>query len=227
MEILWFILTEKMIILPQIFWISFTHMIIVFYFQKAAFLPLNNEPSLLNFIASIDEYALFLPPELEDTMFSMLSRLDRCLESKTSDAPMLAYGYIIQLFHLINHHATAFESKTQMLPENIVKIKQYVDENYLTLNSITEIAKHFFYSREHISRLFKECYNTNLADYVNTLKIRHSKQMLEQGATVTDACYQSGFRNMSTFTTIFRNHVFMNPSSYRKEIQHHRKTSND
>lgn len=190
----------------------------VFYFQKSAFLPLSPDSSLLNFIDQTDCYCLFLPAELEETMLSLLARLDRSLSSKEPDASMLAYSYIIQLFHLINHHATASEITTHMLPDNIVKIKQYIDENYLTINSVAEIAEHFFYSREHVSRLFKECYGTNLADYLNTLKVRHSKRMLEQGSSVTDACYQSGFRNMSTFATTFRDQVFMNPSSYRKKM---------
>lgn len=195
----------------------------VFYFQKTAFLSLINDASLLNFIDQSDSYCLFLPAELEDTMLGILARLDRCLTTKESDTAILAYSYIIQLFHLINHHATDSDTTTHELPENIVKIKQYVEENYLTLNNITEIAEHFFYSREHVSRLFKECYNTNLSDYLSTLKVRHSKQLLEQGASVTDACYKSGFRNMSTFASIFRDQVFMNPSSYRKEMQRQHK----
>lgn len=190
----------------------------VFYFQESAFLPICNDLSLLHFIEKSESCCLSLPVELEGTMFNQLSRLDRCLAGKDPDTPMLAYSYIIQLFHLFNHHAVAFKAAAQELPDIIIKIKQYVDENYLTLNNISEIASYFFYSREHISRLFKECFNTNLSDYLTTLKIRHSKQMLEQGASVTDACYQSGFRNMTTFATAFRSQVFMNPSEYRREV---------
>ena len=190
----------------------------VFYFQESAFLTLCNDSSLLNFIDNAQIYCLSLPVELEGTMFNLLSRLDRSLSGNESDTPLLAYSYIIQLFHLFNHHASPSSAATQALPENIIKIKQYVDENYLTLNSISDIANHFFYSREHVSRTFKECFNTNLSDYLTTLKICHSKQMLEQGASVTEACYQSGFRNMTTFTSAFRSQVFMNPSAYRKQM---------
>lgn len=197
----------------------------VFYFQKDAFQPLNNTPSLLDFYDQPNRFCLFLPVEFENAMFSLLSNLDRCMESQSPDGLILAYSYIIQLFYLINQHATATEPETHMLPEVIVKVKQYVDENFLNLNNITEIADAFFYSREHVSRLFKECYNTNLSDYINTLKIRHSKQLLEAGSSVTDACYQSGFRNMSTFTTIFRKQVYMTPSQYRKEFQFPHKLS--
>lgn len=195
----------------------------VFYFHESAFSPLGNDSSLLDFFVHTDSSCcLHLPTELMAQLLGGLAKLDSCLSVMDPGTPMLAYSHIIQLFYLLNHHATVSKNATQPLPKSIVKIKQYVDENYLTLANTSEIAEHFFYSREHISRQFRKCYNTNLSDYLTTLKVNHSKRLLEQGMTVTDACYQSGFRNMSTFASAFRAHEYMNPSSYRKKEQQDR-----
>ena len=86
-------------------------------------------------------------------------------------------------------------------------------------NTTAEIADHFFYRREYVSRSFKEFFNSNLSDYVTSLKIRHSQELLRKGVSVTDACFKSGFRNMSTFTSSFRNLVKMTPSAYRKAMK--------
>ena len=55
--------------------------------------------------------------------------------------------------------------------------------------------------------------------YLTNMKIQHSKKMLAAGSSVTDACYQSGFHNMSTFNNAFRNLVHMTPSAYRKSVK--------
>ena len=188
----------------------------VFLFDEEAFhlFGANINPGFLH----QDAGCIMLPARHLDTLYEYLGKIDSIFSHPAPDTPLLAYSYIIQLFCFLSRYATASEHIQQNIPENILKIKQYIDESYLSLNTTSEIAEHFFYRREYVSRLFKEYFNTNLSDYLTTLKIHHSKTLLEAGVSVTAACYQSGFRNMSTFTTAFRQLVHMNPSSYKKEL---------
>ena len=158
---------------------------------------------------------LNVPIKSRPFFYALLSKLDHALDENSPDCALLAYSYIIQLFSLLTHHSeTTFHSAKQ-IPGNVLKIKQYIDENFLELHTITQIADHFFYRREYISRLFKAYFNLSLSDYLSALKIRYSKELLQAGVSVTDACYQSGFRNMSTFINTFRRHTGVNPSEYR------------
>lgn len=188
-----------------------------FFFDREAFDLLGQDSGLLDFITRSSNHFI-IPVELEDTMYGILKKIDSCLSGNSPENGLLAYSYIIQLFYLINRHAAASGDTDQSIPQNVMKIKQYVDTNYLTLSTTTEIAEHFFYRREYVSYLFKEYFNTNLSDYLTNLKIQHSKKMLAAGSSVTEACYQSGFHNMSTFNNCFRNLVHMNPSAYRKNV---------
>ncbi len=186
----------------------------IFYLDEHAFDFIGGS-ALLRFLHTKD-YTLSFPLELEDSIYSTLHRLDRALADNSAESVGLAYSYLIQLFYLFNRHAISNTQGIQAIPQNALQIKRYVDENYITLNTTAEIAEHFFYRREYVSRVFKEYFGTNLSDYLSMLKIRHSKDLLKAGVSVTDACYKSGFRNMSTFASAFRNQVHMNPSSYRK-----------
>lgn len=190
----------------------------VFLFDEEAFNVFGTESAPLHFLHQ-DAVCIEFPSELEDTLYSDLRKITNTLSGDRSDTSLLAYSQIAQLLCLINRHATVSNQTIQTIPQNVLKIKQYVDDNYLTLNTTSEIAEHFFYRREYVSRLFKEYFNTNLSDYLTSLKIRHSQEMLKKGASVTDACFQSGFRNLSTFTSAFRSQVYMNPSAYRKEVK--------
>ena len=190
----------------------------VFLFDEDAFNVFGAEASPLKFLHQ-DAVCIEFPPELEDTLYSDLRKITNTLSGDGSDTALLAYSQMTQLLCLINRHATISNQTVQTIPQNVLKIKQYVDDNYLNLNTTSEIAEHFFYRREYVSRLFKEYFNTNLSDYLTSLKIRHSQEMQKRGASVTDACFKSGFRNMSTFTSAFRSQVYMNPSAYRKEVK--------
>ena len=190
----------------------------VFLFDEDAFNLFDNKNTPLKFLHD-EAVCIQCPPELEDTLYSDLRKITNTLSGDGADTALLAYSQMIQLLCLINRHATVSHQTIQTIPQNVLKIKQFVDDNYLTLNTTSEIAEQFFYRREYVSRLFKEYFNTNLSDYLTSLKIRHSQELLKKGASVTDACFQSGFRNLSTFTSAFRNQVFMNPSAYRKTVK--------
>ena len=190
----------------------------ILYFDKDAFNQFGAGVSPLRFLDSSGVHIEF-PPELEDTLFNKLHKITNALSSKREDNALFAYSLIVQLLCLIDRHAIISKQNVLSIPQNILKVKQYIDDNYLSINTTAEIADHFFYRREYVSRSFKEFFNSNLSDYVTSLKIRHSQEMLRKGATVADACFNSGFRNMSTFTSSFRSLVKMTPSAYRKAMK--------
>ncbi|MBR4888778.1 MAG: AraC family transcriptional regulator, partial [Clostridia bacterium] len=55
------------------------------------------------------------------------------------------------------------------------------------------------------------------SEYIAARRIAYSQQLIEQGRSISEACYQSGFENMSTFIRSFRNITGMTPSEYRKK----------
>ena len=172
---------------------------------------------LLSFLQDHEICDLKVPPELEDQVYGLLSQLERALQTGGADVYYLAMSLLYRFFGLLNRHAVVTSERGSRIPENAVKVKRYIDENFRTINTTGDVAAHFFYTREYVARLFKEHYNTNLPDYVSRLKVQESKELLEQGMSVTEVCYASGFRNMSTFTETFKKRTHMTPSAYRRE----------
>ena len=81
----------------------------------------------------------------------------------------------------------------------MLEIKRYIDENFQAISSTSDISDHFFYSREYISRMFKQYFNTNISEYITHKRIDAAKEALEAGQTVTQAFNASGYRSMSSF----------------------------
>ena len=73
-------------------------------------------------------------------------------------------------------------------------------------------------TREHISRMMKRLYNTNVRDFVTNLRLEYCVNLLtHSNLSVADICYECGFENVSWFYKIFEKMYSLTPSEFRKE----------
>lgn len=151
-------------------------------------------------------------------LLHMLTSLEDALTHGRADMATQCYSLLLRML-LLFHRALLPADAAEHLPEAVRRIKDYIDENYTHLDGVEEIAAHFFYSREYLSRLFRRTLNTTVSDYLLDKKLTHSKQLLERGDSVTDACFGAGFHNMSSFIRNFRDYAGVLPSVYRKRFQ--------
>ncbi len=154
-------------------------------------------------------------PEKRCELFYLLEKIEYAVQRGHAESGLLAFAYILQLFNLISQHTLINKDSISAIPQNILNVKTYVDENFNILNTTTEIADHFFYSREYVSRMFKQYFNINLSEYLVSKKISCAKQVLEEGKSVNYAFDIAGYRSMSSFVNAFRTHTSMTPSEYK------------
>ena len=158
-----------------------------------------------------------LEEQVKTELFSLLRKLDKALEQGEEPSyKALAIGLLIEVFFLLNKGDFTPGDRCASLPQTLTTIKAYIDDNFREISSANEVAVHFFYSREYVSRLFRKHFNTTVSEYIKARRISYCQSLLEQGYAISEVCYQSGFENMSTFIRSFRNISGMTPSEYRK-----------
>lgn len=156
----------------------------------------------------------------KDELLALLQKLNKALDNKSDPSyEALSIGFVIQIFFLLSKSNFYSSNHSAPLPETVYTIKKYIDDNFRELSSTNEIAAHFFYSREYVSRLFRKYFNTTVSEYIKARRISYSQTLIEQGYSISEACYQSGFENMSTFIRSFHNISGMTPSEYRKALK--------
>lgn len=148
--------------------------------------------------------------------FFLRERIMDVLHGEERDAAGLAFGYFLNLLFLISSCTQVNRSSIAEIPQKVLDIKHYVDHNFKEINTTAEIAAHFFYSREYVSRVFKQYYNINLSEHLIDQKINYAKQLLEQGNSASFAYMASGFRSMSAFVNAFRTRTGMTPAEYKR-----------
>ncbi|MBR4033855.1 MAG: helix-turn-helix transcriptional regulator [Clostridia bacterium] len=192
----------------------------VFYLYPNAFDSIS--PSLADILIRTKEGVHFSMEsrEREEELLTLSEKLASSLKSRGDDlSRALAFGYIIEIFCLLNRKDIRHSGESEHLPENILALQQYLDAHYTEINSVSEVAEHFFYSREYVSRLFKKYYDTTILDYIHKLRISKSRTLIAEGMPIIDVCYAVGFSSLSTFIRAFRTATDMTPSEYRKIVR--------
>lgn len=128
----------------------------------------------------------------------------------------LGLSYIIQAFYLLNQSGCQSKDEVSCLPKKLLEIQRYIDENFAQIESVSQIAEHFFYSREYVSRLFKKHFNMSISDYLTKRRIEKSRAFIMQGVPMIEVAYSVGFGSPSAFIRAFHSVMNMTPTEYKK-----------
>lgn len=101
--------------------------------------------------------------------------------------------------------------------ENVIKIRHFIDNNFdkqVTLELLSEIR---FTSKFHLLRLFKKYYGQTINQYLIEKRIEKAKELLQNGNSVTETCFDVGYESPSSFCTLFKFRVGLTPTNFKKE----------
>ena len=96
-------------------------------------------------------------------------------------------------------------------------INEYVYEHFKRPISITEIAEVASMTKTSFCRYFKTRTLKTFTRFLNEIRIAYSCRLLNDvNASITNVCYDSGFNDLSYFTTQFKMITKMSPNEYKK-----------
>ena len=101
------------------------------------------------------------------------------------------------------------------LPEPLADVMLYIDQNYRSVETVNEIADAVHVSPSYLSALFRKHLGVPLVYHLQSRKMSHAKQLLEEGYSVNDACLAAGYTDCSYFIRVFKRHLGMTPLKYR------------
>lgn len=125
-----------------------------------------------------------------------------------------------KLIELLEKLYELSEDKDMPSKENsfVSDVVSYINEHYTEILSIDEIAKEFFLSKYHLSRIFKTNVGLSLWDYVITKRLSYFNDLMRNGKTVKDACFSSGFQNYSNFYRLYKKHFGITPNEFKNQL---------
>jgi AraC-like DNA-binding protein len=83
------------------------------------------------------------------------------------------------------------------------------------------LAREAALSMWHFHRLFTAAFGVTPHEFLTELRIERAKRLLASGShSVTEACLESGYESLGSFSMRFRARVGRSPSEYQREMWH-------
>ena len=104
--------------------------------------------------------------------------------------------------------------------ELIVKILIYLNDNLNQKIKLSDLEKRFNYNSFYIMRLFKREIGISIIDYINTIKIYKSINMLiNTDSSILKVALYSGFSSLEYYSEMFKKVTGFNPQKFKIAIK--------
>lgn len=94
----------------------------------------------------------------------------------------------------------------------------YINAHLTEKITLDILARETGLSKYHLCHEFKKVTKHTIVTYIHICRCKKAAKLLKQnGYSVHDACFASGFENLSYFTSTFKKHFGMSPSAYKRD----------
>lgn len=153
----------------------------------------------------------------EITLLAMEKALDLANSRKTMknlDCSKIVYEIILDII-AFSHTPT----NDQMMDQNI-KLKpifDYIEDHYHQVITLAELSGILQVTPQYFCTLFKRITGVRIIEYVNSIRIKYSKELLLRRRTLTikQIAETCGFENVSYFCEVFKKLEKLTPTEFR------------
>ena len=129
------------------------------------------------------------------------------------------FGYFIYLISNLEEDKSVRSSAEilQNAPPIVLKMINYLNDNYAQKISLETLEKTFFLSKTTLCKQFNQAINCTIADFLLNIRLNKAKYYLtETKKTITEIADLCGFCSQNYFGLIFKQKTGLSPLNYRK-----------
>jgi YesN/AraC family two-component response regulator len=118
---------------------------------------------------------------------------------------------------LYEKHSPVGGKAKQIIP----KLIAYLEQSYAETISSEALAEMFHYNFDYLNRQFKKWTGETIFVYLNTVRIKHARQLLATGFySIAEVAELSGFRDVYYFSKVFKKYTGMTPGLIKENSAH-------
>lgn len=157
-----------------------------------------------------------LSPEALQEFLSLYNGLEQSASPDCFGSTVVQNAYASLLLLFLNRQfQTDPSAYKNTMPAYITGTMQYIESHLDEPLRLSVLAKEFHISENYLSAQFKHHTGLTLRAYLLDRKINYAKLLLQEGASVTDACYRSGFNDYANFIRSFKKATGVSPGKFR------------
>ena len=180
--------------------------------------PITLTEELQKMLAEIIKEArtVYLPPYNVPNLKNMKKRkefafgADQLIKNYLQVFLIKCLRLVLEIEHAEHAPKLSAENKSQ-----IYEIKRYLDENFRQKITLEELCFLFNTNKTSLSVKFKQTVGKSVVEYLNHLRIQHTKSALRKGEeTLTQIAYSMNMSSVHYLTALFKKHVGISPTEY-------------
>lgn len=126
---------------------------------------------------------------------------------------------LITLWRRVNMQVDKYQPimSEEPMGKVVYNIIKYIDRHLSEQITVSSIAKHFSYSRDYISRLFKSKTGVSLKEYIITIRMNYAEYLLKEGqSSLEEISRMIGYESVQSFCKQFKKYTGNTPGKIRK-----------
>ena len=133
-------------------------------------------------------------------------------------AEILSSDLIMDILSILLQDVTYLREEHSQIHQKMQQIRQYLDEHYTKKFSLEELSEHFYISKYHLSREFKNHFGVSPNHYVISHRITLAKKLLRfSDCTLEEVAVKCGFYDTSYLNKQFKKSEGISASDFRKK----------
>lgn len=154
------------------------------------------------------------PAGRHSRLIPILSAFEHSLDSGGFGQELLSQALFLQLLIEVSRgvldHNLSYVTNA-VYDEKTIAILQYLNTHLTQKISIDDLSSRFYISKFYMMRRFREETGYTIHNYLVSKRLLLARELIAGGCSVTDACYQCGFQDYSTFSRAYKKQFGQTP----------------
>ncbi|WP_342048059.1 AraC family transcriptional regulator [Bacillus sp. OTU530] len=197
----------------------------VVHFEHEGIKPFLQSLHSLNILKPFQEfnnYRISLQGSAKEEVEHILEKMAHYFDQKdTINYNRFRLRFIDLLYFIFEQFQFSTTEKTEV-PSNketsVQRIITYLEQNYTEDITLETLQSYIHINKFYLSKLFKQITGTTIMNFLYEYRINEAKKMflVDKDISVTNVCYKVGFKHLSHFSRLFKQHVGISPETFKK-----------
>lgn len=145
----------------------------------------------------------------KSSLFQTIMKLEQSFKEIDREYAAELYRQVLFLEFMIHLNRRAMKNRleffdTTLYNPKVTALIEYINEHLTENLDIDALANQFYLSKYYMMRLFKDETGFTIGNYIGNKRLLLARELLGDASSITEVCFQCGFRNYSTFSRAYK-----------------------
>lgn len=130
----------------------------------------------------------------------------------------LLVSLIAKVYEISCNHAVESTTPSTLYIRDVIF---YMEAHYAQRITTEDLVSRFFVGKTKLSDDFRQVTGCSINAYLTEVRLRHAKEALLEGQTISSIAFECGFSSESHFASVFKRVTGITPTEFRRTGEHY------